>query len=93
MSKDSVLQVRLEGQAKEDAEDLFASLGTSLAEAVRIFIAQSLIERGFPFQPKGHDTARGRLHSIRKKDLPIDEVMEMEKHAFQEAMVKKHASR
>lgn len=36
---------------KAQAEELYRNLGTSFAEAVRIFTQQSLWEGGMPFQP------------------------------------------
>lgn len=51
MSMDATLQVRMDGQMKNNVEELYRSLGTSFAEAVRIFAQQSLLEGGMPFRP------------------------------------------
>lgn len=51
MSMDATLQVRMDGQGKANVEELYRSLGTSFAEAVRIFAQQSLLAGGMPFQP------------------------------------------
>lgn len=51
MSMDSTLQVRMDGQVKANVEELYRNLGTSFAEAVRIFAQQSLLEGGLPFRP------------------------------------------
>lgn len=51
MSMDSTLQVRMDSQVKADVEELYRSLGTSFAEAVRMFAQQSLLVGGMPFQP------------------------------------------
>lgn len=51
MSMDSTLQVRMDSQVKANVEELYRNLGTSFAEAVRIFAKQSLLSGGMPFQP------------------------------------------
>lgn len=66
MSKQSTIQVRVESELKEQAEELFSTLGTSLPEAVRLFLAQSVHDRALPFTPstrraEGDDRAFGAL--------------------------------
>ena len=51
MSMDSTLQIRINGELKTQVEELYRSLGTSFAEAVRIFAQQSIREGGMPFRP------------------------------------------
>lgn len=50
MAKEATLQVRMDSELKEQAELLYKQLGTSFAEAVRIFAKQSVEERAMPFQ-------------------------------------------
>lgn len=51
MPMDATVQVRMNGELKAQVEELYRSLGTSFAEAVRIFAQQSLREGGMPFRP------------------------------------------
>lgn len=51
MAMDATLQVRMDHDLKVQVEELYRSLGTSFAEAVRIFAQQSLREGGMPFRP------------------------------------------
>lgn len=51
MSMDATVQIRIDGELKAQVETLYRSLGTSFAEAVRIFAQQSLREGGMPFRP------------------------------------------
>lgn len=51
MAMDSTLQIRINGELKTQVEELYRSLGTSFAEAVRIFAQQSIREGGMPFRP------------------------------------------
>lgn len=47
--KESTLQVRMRADLKRDGELLYRRLGTSLPEAVRMFVQQSLSVGGLPF--------------------------------------------
>lgn len=49
MAKEATLQVRMDSELKEQAELLYKQLGTSFAEAVRIFAKQSVEEKAMPF--------------------------------------------
>ena len=49
MAKEAVLQVRMDASLKAEAEQLYKDMGTSFAEAVRIFARQSVRETGMPF--------------------------------------------
>lgn len=51
MAMESTLQVRMNSELKAQVEALYKSLGTSFAEAVRIFAQQSIREGGMPFTP------------------------------------------
>lgn len=47
--KRAILQVRIREEDKQHAEHLYDAMGTSLAEAVRLFVAQSILMRKLPF--------------------------------------------
>lgn len=51
MAMDATLQIRMNSDLKTQVEELYRSMGTSFAEAVRIFAQQSLREGGMPFRP------------------------------------------
>ena len=42
MAKESVLQVRMDAETKEQAEQLYKKLGTTFAEGVRMFAKQNM---------------------------------------------------
>ncbi len=68
MAKDAVMHVRIDAETKEKAEGLYAGMGTSLSEAVRIFMSESIRSNGFPFRltegtPKGQMKAKGMLQA------------------------------
>lgn len=49
MAKQAILQVRMDSELKEQVESLYRQLGTSFAEAVRIFARQSVEDKAMPF--------------------------------------------
>lgn len=49
MAKQATLQVRMDAELKEQVETLYKKLGTTFAEAVRIFAKQSVEENAMPF--------------------------------------------
>ena len=51
MAMESTFQVRMDSELEAQVEALYRSLGTSFAEAVRIFAQQSLRDGGMPFRP------------------------------------------
>ena len=51
MAMDATLQIRMDKEIKSQVEALYRGMGTSFAEAVRIFAQQSLREGGMPFRP------------------------------------------
>ena len=63
MRADAVLQVRIDSNLKHEAEELFERLGISLADAVRMFVAQSIELQGLPFDVKTDYPGRKVLHA------------------------------
>ena len=85
MSKEAILQVGMDSDLKEQAELLYKQLGTSFAEAVRIFAKQSIEDRAMPFTMHlSSATAKRRLGIANGKyeipdniDSCNDEIAEM----------------
>ena len=50
MSRSAVLNLRIEPKVKADAEELFNSFGLTVTDAVNVFLRQSLMRGGFPFE-------------------------------------------
>lgn len=49
MAKEAMLQIKIDSDLKEQVESLYEKMGTSFAEAVRIFAKQSIAEKAMPF--------------------------------------------
>ena len=57
MSKTATINMRIDPQVKEKTEILFRELGLSTTEAISIFLHQSLIQGGLPFEVKNYKKA------------------------------------
>lgn len=87
MAKQAIYQVRMDEEVKEQVEALYRSLGTTFAEAVRIFAVQSIREQGMPFTPsEARGKSFGALSSLANPTLIPEENC-----AFEKAMAAKHA--
>jgi DNA-damage-inducible protein J len=45
------VQARVSSELKQEAEAVFAAIGMSTAEAIRVFMQQAVNSGGLPFQP------------------------------------------
>ncbi|MBQ7516619.1 MAG: type II toxin-antitoxin system RelB/DinJ family antitoxin [Schwartzia sp.] len=52
MAKTANINLRIEPDIKAQADEVFSSLGISITDAINIFLHASIMEGGFPFQPK-----------------------------------------
>ena len=50
MSKTDRIEARIEPELKQSAEAIFAQLGVSPSDAIRIFYRQVQLHQGFPFE-------------------------------------------
>ena len=87
-TKSAVMQFRMDAALKHEAEELFLELGTSFAEALRIFARQCVLTRSIPITvalPR-KETASGAFakYANPKKRM-------LETGAFARAMEAKHA--
>ncbi len=68
MSKTANINIRIEPEIKQEAEDLFGSFGISVTDAINIFIHTSLMEGGFPFavkQPRYNSETEAAIREVR----------------------------
>ena len=88
MAKEVVIQVRMDSDMKEKVEALYARMGTTFSEAVRIFAAQSLLVDGMPLAMKAYPrkTAYGLLSKYGDAKL-----RERENEGFALAMKEKYS--
>jgi len=92
MGKDAILHVRIDPTDKEAAEAIYADMGSSLSEATRLFVKQSIKMQGLPFRPtssigKGRMKAQGLLRVYAHKEL-----RETEREAWIRSLSDKYAT-
>ena len=92
MKTDAVLQVRIDGTLKKEAEELYESLGLSLADAVRMFVVQSIEQQGLPFDVQTEFPGRKKLHAYGILSKYADpSKIPLEEGAWERAVVEKNA--
>lgn len=50
MPRSAIMNLRIEPEIKAEAEELFASFGLTVTDAVNVFLRQSIMRGGFPFE-------------------------------------------
>lgn len=88
MAKDALLQVRMDSDTKEKVEALYVRMGTTFAEAVRMFAAQSLLLNGMPLSLKAYPKKASSFGSLAKYADP--EKLSQEKGAWTLAVEEKY---
>lgn len=71
MAKESVLQVRMDADIKEQAEQLYKRMGTTFAEGVRMFAKQSIAENAMPFVLRLTDNGAGMRIGAAKGEFSV----------------------
>jgi DNA-damage-inducible protein J len=51
MSTDTVVRARIDGQLKEEASVILASIGLTVSDAFRLMLTRVVAERALPFDP------------------------------------------
>ena len=68
MARTANINIRTEPETKADAEELFSSFGISISDAINIFLHQSLMVGGLPFevkQPRFNAETEAAMHEAR----------------------------
>ena len=66
MAKTANINLRIEPSVKAEAEAIFSSLGISVTDAINVFLHASIMEGGFPFQPKKPQYNRETIMAIQE---------------------------
>lgn len=66
MPKTANINIRIEPDIKAKADAVFSSLGISVTDAINVFLHASIMEGGFPFQPKQPRYNRETLLAMQK---------------------------
>ena len=66
MPKTANINLRIEPDVKAQADAVFSSLGISITDAINVFLHASIMEGGFPFQPKQPRYNRETLQAMQE---------------------------
>ena len=65
MAKTANINVRIEPEVKQRAENLFNSFGISVTDAINIFLHTSIMEGGFIKQPRYNTETESAMQEVR----------------------------
>ena len=88
MSKTATINMRIEPTIKAQAETVFSSFGISVTDAINIFLHASIMEGGFPFQPKQPRYNKETLLAIQEARAIMDGRMEAKRYPSLSALLK-----
>jgi len=73
--------VYLDANIKKKAQDIFSHYGIGLSDAFNIFLAQSVLEKGIPFELKipNHETQNVIKEARRDKNMTIVSLEELKR--------------
>jgi DNA-damage-inducible protein J len=80
----SNINIRIDSQIKNDAQEVFASLGLDMTTAINIFLRQSILRKGIPFPLTVENTKKtpklggweGKIWMADNFDVPINDFEE-----------------
>ncbi|HIS81456.1 MAG TPA: type II toxin-antitoxin system RelB/DinJ family antitoxin [Candidatus Scatomonas merdavium] len=81
----STIQVRVDDELKDKADQLFKDLGTDTTSAVRMFLIQAVAQNGFPFEIK-------RVKTTHFSGMTEEELLEKLERARESASEGKYRS-
>ncbi|MBQ1506256.1 MAG: type II toxin-antitoxin system RelB/DinJ family antitoxin [Erysipelotrichales bacterium] len=68
-TKTATVSMRIDASLKEDAEALFHALGMTLPQAINMFISQSLLVGGLPFESRLPQYNRDTIEAMKEAKL------------------------
>ncbi len=71
MAKTSNLNIRIDPALKEQAEQLFSNFGINISDAINIFLHQSLIYGGLPFNIRIEKPNAATIEAMKEVDVMI----------------------
>ena len=88
MTKTATINMRIEPAVKAQAEDVFSSFGISITDAINIFLHTSIMEGGFPFQPKQPRYNKKTLLAMREARDIMDGKIKEKRYRSLDALLK-----
>jgi DNA-damage-inducible protein J len=73
MPRTSILNLRIEPEVKASAEELFGSFGLTVTDAVNVFLRQSIMRGGFPFEVVRHKPNAATQAAIAEAEVLLND--------------------
>ncbi|MCI6172325.1 MAG: type II toxin-antitoxin system RelB/DinJ family antitoxin [Selenomonas bovis] len=87
MPKTANINLRIEPDIKAKADAVYASLGLSVTDAINVFLRASIMEGGFPFQPKQLRYNRETLQAMQEaRDIMAGKVEAKRYHSLNDLL-------
>lgn len=87
MTKTANINLRIEPDIKAKADAVYASLGLSVTDAINVFLRASIMEGGFPFQPKQPRYNRETLQAMQEaRDIMAGKVEAKRYHSLNDLL-------
>lgn len=61
-----VVQSRMDAELKHKAESIFAAMGISISEAIRLYFAQTVTDHALPFKPSLREPRLGLIAALKE---------------------------
>ena len=75
----TTIAIRTDRATKEQAKELFNSMGMDMSTAINLFLHQSVSEQRLPFQPGLTKFERAVLEAASEPSIPVDSVEDLMK--------------
>ena len=87
MPKTANINLRIEPDIKAKADAVYTSLGISVTDAINVFLRASIMEGGFPFQPKQPRYNRETLQAMQEaRDIMAGKVEAKRYHSLNDLL-------
>ena len=75
MAKTANINIRIEPDIKAQAEAVYGSFGISVTDAINVFLRASIMDGGFPFQPRRPRYNNATLQAMQEaRDIMSDKI-------------------
>jgi len=88
MAKTALLQVKTDPKVKSECVKLFENLGITISDAVNIFLRQSLIHDGLPFEVKQSSLNKTTIKALEETEDIVKNPQNYKSYSDVDEMIK-----
>ena len=86
----SVLQIRIDEDLKNNAAEVFDSIGLDLSTAIRMFLNKSILINGLPFDINNKDSKNNKVNNKTITNDYLDKFIVREKPLYDKVSIEKY---